>query len=377
MAKRRLNGEGSITFHKSLGLWYGRVYQDGRYVNAYRKSKEEVRKAVRELQRRQDMGEQLITSSIPLKDYLVSWLASSRNRLRPSTYEGYEAMVRVHLIPRLGDVKLIKLTPEQITQTWDAMVKEGHSGSVIEHCQARLSKALNDAVKRNLIHRNPCQFATTPKVQQREMKVLDLNQINHLLEVAKNTEYYAIIHAALYTGLRRNELLGLIWKDIDLDEAVIYLNRSIYRANGETIYQPPKTAKGRRAVALTPSSAVLLRGLREQQGLDGIIHGYEVSDNSPVFRYSTGEVMLPDTITHQTKRIFQRAGLEDYRFHDNRHTHASLMLRQGVHPKVVQERLGHAKVGTTMDIYSHVMPTLQKEAVKGFDLALETAGSGP
>jgi integrase len=111
--------------------------------------------------------------------------------------------------------------------------------------------------------------------------------------------------------------------------------------------------------------------------LDGLFHGYEVNEESLVFRYRTGKPMLPRAVSNAVKRIAEHAGLDGYRFHDNRHTHASLMLRQGVHPKVVQERLGHAKVGTTMDIYSHVMPTLQKEAVRNFDLALETAGLSP
>jgi integrase len=258
------------------------------------------------------------------------------------------------------------------------MLKDGNSASVVEYCQRRLSKALNDAVKRQLIYRNPCQLVTPPKAQPKEMRLLELQEINHLLEVANGSEYYGIIHTALYTGLRRNELLALRWKDIDMNEAVIFLSRSLYMdKGGVTIYQPPKTAKGRRSVALTPSSAIFLKRLRQQQELDGLFHGYEVNEESLVFRYRTGSPMLPRAVSNVCKRIAEHAGLEGYRFHDNRHTHASLMLRQGVHPKVVQERLGHAKVATTMDVYSHVMPSLQQEAVQKFDLALETVELAP
>ena len=124
---------------------------------------------------------------------------------------------------------------------------------------------------------------------------------------------------------------------------------------------------------LTAASAIFIRQLRQQQELDGLLYGYEVNEESSVFRYRTGRPMLPDAVSHAFKRIAERAGLHGYHFHNNRDTHATLLLRQGVHPKVVQEMLGHAKVGTTMDIYSHVMPTLQKEAADRFDLAVESA----
>ena len=139
---------------------------------------------------------------------------------------------------------------------------------------------------------------------------------------------------------------------------------------GESIYQDPKTAKGRRLVSLTPSTALTLRSLRERQEADGLLQGYAVNEDTPVFRYRDGSPFLPRSFSGAFTKIMRQAGLEGYRLHDARHAHATLMLRQGVHPKIVQERLGHAKVGTTLDIYSHVTPGMQQAAALGFEQGL-------
>jgi integrase len=308
-----------------------------------------------------------------MKDYLNEWLELVKPTLKHKTYDAYEGFTRVHLIPRLGHIKLNKLTTEHINGAWARMLKEGHSPTLIEHCYLRLSKALHDAIERKLIVTNPMQFVSKPRVEPKEMNPLSLEDIARVLEVAKDTEYYSIIHTAIHTGMRRNELLGLRWKDINLDESVLHLNRSIYRAKGGvTEHQTTKTKSASRAIDLTPSSAIHLRKLWELQCGDALVYEYKVTENSPVFIRRTGEPLLPTTVTHGFKKIVKKLGLDNVRFHDLRHTHATVMLLQGVHPKVVQERLGHSKMSTTMDLYSHVMPSMQKDAVKKFELALLT-----
>ena len=192
--------------------------------------------------------------------------------------------------------------------------------------------------------------------------------------VAKDTVYYEALYSTFYTGLRRGELLALLWRDIDLNMGTISVSRSLYRAKGgQSIVQGPKTAKGRRLVSLTPSTSLLLRSLRERQETDALIQGYTVDADTPVFRYRDGSPILPRGYSAAFTKIMQRAGLNGYRLHDARHAHASLMLKQGVHPKIGQERLGHAKVSTTLDIYSHVVPSMQEAAALRFEEGLVDA----
>ena len=371
--KRRGNNEGSI-YQRADGRWVGTVSVEGQRISRYARTRQEATKKLRELQRTQDQGLPMVTAQMLLKDYLAQWLGSIQHRVRLRTFEGYESLIRVHVAPRLGNIVLGKLRPEHISRAWSDMLTLGKSASVIEHCHLRLSKALNDAVKRQLIYRNPCQAVSPPRVYGRELRPPSAEAVQRLLEAARDTEYYEVLHTAFYTSLRRGELLALRWGDIDLHMATASVSRTVYRAKGgQSVFTKPKTAKGKRLVSLTPSSALLLKALRERQDVDGMLLGYQVTEDSPVFRYRSGSPILPRAFSGAFGKIMRRAGLEGYRLHDARHAHATLMLRQGVHPKVVSERLGHTRVGITLDVYSHVTPGLQEAAALRFEEALTEA----
>ena len=374
MARQRIRGEGSIshtsTYKGDKEKWIARVWnpKTQRYIHRYVDTERQALKKIKQIQWEQEQGLDSAKVSTLMKNYLPEWLALHRNNLKLSSYDGYEAMVRVHLIPRLGRYKLTALTPEIISRTWDSMIKKGHSATVVNHCQRRLSRALTDAVKRSLISRNPCRFVTPPKIEKKEILPLDDGEIQTLLEAAKGTEFHPIIFTALHTGMRRNELLGLQCKDIDLDLATIYLNRSIYRSNRETVIQTTKTTGSRRAIALSPEAVLFLRSEEGRQIANGIFYGYAVDGDSPVFPNSrTGKSLLPDTVTHEFAKIARGLGFSN-KFHDLRHTHATMLLKRGINPKIVQERLGHASIRITMDIYSHVMPNMQKDAMADFTM---------
>ncbi|MFQ6030734.1 MAG: tyrosine-type recombinase/integrase [Dehalococcoidia bacterium] len=333
MATRRNNGEGSLT-HREDGRWMARVSHEGRRVTVYGRTKAEAQQKLRALQRKQDENLPLVTSRTLLKDYLAQWLESMAHQVRPKTLVDYKVSIRTHIVPELGQIRLGKLTPEHIDRAWGNLMKAGRSASVVEYAHRRLSKALNDAMKRNLIYRNPCQAVSPPKVPRKDLYPPDTNAIRRFLDAAKDTEYYEALYTSFYTGLRRGELLALQWRDIDLTLGTISVTHSIYRAKGgQSIIQDPKTAKGRRLVSLTPSTALLLRSLQERQQADGLLQGYPVADDSPVFRYRNGSPFLPRGYSAAFTKIMRRAGLEGYRLHDARHAHASLMLAQGVHPK--------------------------------------------
>jgi integrase len=219
-----------------------------------------------------------------------------------------------------------------------------------------------------MIVRNPADAVTSPRVQRSEMQTWDEDEIKTFLEAIKDSPYHALFYTALYTGMRRNELLGLRWSDIDIPLSLVHVNRSLLLLkNGEITFRTPKTSKGRRAIDLPPSLTLLLKEYREKQALDRAMLGIPLTDNDLVFSQYDGKPLLPDSVTHAWIKLVRRAGLKPIRLHDTRHTMASLMLKQGVHPKIVQERLGHASIQITLDTYSHVAPGLQKAAAERFD----------
>ena len=367
MAKRRSNKEGSLTLRKD-GLWAGRVSHEGKRISVYGKTKKEAAVKLRALLRKQEDNLPLATSQMPLKDYLAQWLETITHQIRPKTLSDYEAVIRLHITPHLGHIRLGKLEPEHIDRAWSDLLKSGASVSVVQYAHRRLSKALSDAMKRHLIFRNSCQAVSPPKSITKELHTPDGRAVHQFLEAARPTEYYEALYTAFYTGLRRGELLALTWRDLDLEMGTLSVARSLFRAKGGlSIYQDPKTAKGRRLVALTPSTALTLRFLRERQEADGLMQGYAVNDDTHVFRYRDGSPFLPRSFSGAFNKIMRKAGLEGFRLHDARHAHATMMLRQGVNSKIVQERLGHAKVGTTLDIYSHVTPDMQQAAALQFE----------
>jgi integrase len=238
-----------------------------------------------------------------------------------------------------------------------------------------LHKALSNALKIGLIFRNPADAVEVPKQKSREMQIMNESDIHIFLEYAKNTPYYALFYTALFTGMRRSELLALRWSDVDLILCQIYINRTLHQMhNGELVFGEPKTAKSRRMISLLPSTAITLREHRAQQEILRENAGLPLSDDDLVFSHYDGKPLLPDSVTHAWMSLANRTGLKGIRLHDARHTHASLMLKQGIHPKVVQERLGHASIKTTLDIYSHVAPGIQQAAANKFDDIVLSSG---
>jgi integrase len=204
------------------------------------------------------------------------------------------------------------------------------------------------------------------------MRVLDDIGVWKVLDAAKQTEYYSLFYFFLYTGCRRSEVLALRWQDLDLTRSQAFITRSLHQLrDGSIVYRQPKTARSRRMIVLPPSLTLVLKDHRETQEAIKETLGLNLSDQDLVFCHVEGSPYLPDTITHVWLKLTRKVGLQGIRLHDARHTHATLMLRQGVHPKIVQERLGHASIQHTLDVYSHVTDGLQAAAALKFDQVLE------
>jgi integrase len=231
-----------------------------------------------------------------------------------------------------------------------------------------LHDALESAVKWGLLARNVADAVSPPRYQRAQWQTLSEFDLNRLLEAAKKTPYYVLFYQALFTGMRRSELLALRWCDVDLLMCQAHVTRSLHRLRtGEIDIRAPKSARGRRMVALTASSALLFQEHRDRQEALRAELRVPLKDDDLIFSDKEGRPMLPDRVTHAWIKLVRQTGLRGIRLHDARHTHASLMLKQGVHPKVVQERLGHASIQITLDTYSHVAPGLQEAAAAGFD----------
>lgn len=309
-----------------------------------------------------------ITVGVYLERWLNSYVAST---VAPRTFESYAYISRKHLIPALGSIALCNLRPLHLQRLYADKLQQGLSPRTVQLLHVTLHKALDNAVKNGLLSRNPVDAVDQPKVQRHEIKVMAEDDITQFLSEARKGDYYALFFLFLFTGLRRNEALALRWIDIDLLGLQLSVNRSMEFINNKITFKPPKTGSSRRLIALTPSTAVTLRLHREAQNDVRQRTGLApVNDTDLVFCHYNGTPLRPDSVTHAWIKLVRRCGLSGVRLHDARHSHASLLLKQGVHPKVVQERLGHASIAITLDIYSHTVQGMQKAAAAGFDNAI-------
>lgn len=344
-------------------------------------SKKDAERMLAETLNGLDKGGFVKPTAKTVAEFLKLWLKDyAATNTAPRTGERYSEIVHLHLIPHLGAIPLTKLRPDHLQAYYAKELTQGRldgkgglSPQTVLHHHRVLSDALNHAVKWGLVARNVAQAVDPPRPRKKEMTTLSPEDSPTFFEQARRLErnsglpYYAIFLTALHTGMRRGEFLGLRWKDIDLDMATISVNRSLQRLrDGSLVFREPKTPKARRQIAMTPSLATELRGYKTEQQAMRILIGKPLSDEDMVFARPDGSPINPETVTPSFKKIAHHLGL-NLRLHDLRHTHASLMLKAGVHPKVVSERLGHATVGITLDTYSHVTPGLDQMAALRFE----------
>ncbi len=311
------------------------------------------------------------TEDPKVSEYLSSWLSESEHSLKVSAYRRYELSVRCHLSPAFADVRLRALSPTHIQSLYQRKLRDGLSPRSVIHLHEALRRALNRAVALGLIPLNPCYGVEPPRAPRTAMRPLDGQQSRRFVEaVAKlGTRWEALFVLAITTGMRQGELLGLRWQDVDLERARVRIGRSYVawsaRGRGFTFVEP-KSSASRRVVALTPAASQSLCRHESVAKASGL-HGLDL----PVFSTAKGTPVNPaNLISRHFKPILERAGLPDIRFHDLRHTCATLLLGQGVHPKIVQELLGHASIQLTLDTYSHYLPDMQEKAVDAMQSAL-------
>ncbi|PKB75885.1 MAG: hypothetical protein BZY85_06905 [SAR202 cluster bacterium MP-SAtl-SRR3965592-G1] len=236
---------------------------------------------------------------------------------------------------------------------------------------------MESAVKWQLVQRNVSDSVDAPKFRPKEMRTFNQDDMLSFLESVKETEYYPVFYTALFTGMRRSELLALRWSDVDLDLGFISINTSLHHlADKSFVFQPPKTTKSRRQVPLAPSNSLVLKLHLEGQRAARLLMDQPVHDDGLVFCQVDGGPLLPHSVFQAWRRLVRKAGFPGIRMHDARHTHATLMLEQGVNWKIISERLGHGSVAMTLDLYAHASPGLQQAAAQGFDKVLNSVNKG-
>lgn len=339
-------------------------------------TKKDAERRLSDLLHQIDTGTFMKPGKTTLGEFLERWLKDYVwPNLAPRTAEGYEHIIRRHLIPALGNIPLMQLKPEHLQHYYSDKLSSGRcdgkgglSPSTVKHHHVTLHTALENAVKWGLLSRNPADAVSTPRSQRPEWHTLSEDNIKTLLEAAKATPYYALFYLAIFTGMRRSELLALRWCDVDLLLCQIHVTHSLHHMrNGEIVFRSPKTDKSRRMIALSPSAALVLREHKEKQKATRVMLGMILMDDDLIFSDIHGKPLLPNSVTHAWIKMVRRIGLDGVRLHDARHSHASLMLKAGIHPKIVQERLGHSSIQITLDTYSHVAPGLQEAAAARFD----------
>lgn len=340
-----------------------------RHFETVRGSKADAQRRLREILTSMDKGSYAPPTKHTVGQLLKEWLDGyCRTNCSMRTCDGYESVARLHLVPSLGHVPLGDLQPRTIQSCYGTLC-ETLSNRTVLHTHRVLSQALRWAARQNYIGRNPCDLVDPPSPRGRTMRTLSAFEVSMMLESAQDNYYYPVIYTAVSTGLRRNELLGLRWRDIDLDLLCLSVCQVLYKRKGICTFKEPKTAHSRRRVAMTPKLASFLREYRAERESFYWHLGVPLSLDDLVFTNIDGRPIDPSTLTHNFGRIVKRLGLS-VRFHDLRHTYATLMMAAGVHPKIVSEALGHSTVAITLDIYSHVTPGLQESAAKQLDAML-------
>ena len=371
MARRGVQ-EGSV-YRRADGRWVGVLhvgYSGGKRQRKsfYGATRQEVASRLAGAVRDRQLGRLPAPERERVGDFLSRWLEdTARHSVRATTYRGYEVVLRLHIVPEIGHLKLARLTADDLDGLYSRLLDKGLSPKYVRLVHAILHRALAHALKRGALAVNVASTVSAPSAPRKEFRTLSAEEAGRLLAEARSDRLYALYVLALTCGLRQAELLGLRWADVDLDGAVLHVRQQVYRLQGAWVFSEPKTAAGRRTISLSGRAVEALRERRRGQNAERL-RAQDWEDLDLVFANRRGRPTERANLQRQSFwPLLERAGLPRVRFHDLRHACASMLLAQNVNPKIVQEMLGHSSIAVTMDTYSHAMPSLQADAVAKMD----------
>ena len=381
MARKRKAGDGTVRQRKD-GRWEGRIvigYDDNGYPktkNVLAKTKKECVEKLQKL--KVDCGglkPEKVRPEMPFGDWLTYWYENhSKPKIRPTTQETYESRIRLHIIPEIGDLPLNKLTQNDLQQFYGRLKKsgrkrftdkygEGLSDRMVRMCHATCRSALEKAVQDGLIRVNPAIGCKLPPKKAREMQVLTREELQRFLIQAKSEGYYEVFLLDLATGLRRGELMALQWDDLNFKTGVLNVNKQVYDVRGQLQISTPKTKNSIRKIVLPPAVVAVLREYKKTVDSRWMFPS-PVKEDCPI---------TPGVVRRRLQLILEHAGCKHVRFHDLRHTFATLALENGMDVKTLSAMLGHVSAATTLDIYTHITDDMQRAAAENIDRGIGKA----
>lgn len=365
---KKANGEGTV-YKRSDGKWAGQVYinqSDGRRVRRtmYGATRKEVSQKLAELRDRSDKGAPIAPQNLTVEAYLNEWLDTIVvTRVRPNTLKNYRVHVDRYLVPDLGRRPLAKLTARELRLYFESLRRRAVGPRAIQRAHMTLRAALEDAVREEILDRNVAKLVRVPTPPRAERHPLNVEEVRAFLKATRDERLHAMFVVFALLGLRRSEVLGLRWEDVDLDGGFLSIKRGLQRIDGKLLVLPPKTARSRRTIPLPPVVVSKLRGHRDTQDAERAALGAKWPDQGYVFTTPIGTPIDPDNCSKLVRAALKQAGVRNVRLHDFRHGCVSVLLGLGVPPRTAMDIVGHSTIEMTMNVYGHVSLDEKRDAL--------------
>ncbi|MBP1971642.1 integrase [Virgibacillus natechei] len=335
-------------------------------------SKKKAQAAMNDVINELNKGSYVEPSSETLGDYLDDWLKHKEKRIAHSTYLHYKSYLNNHIKPALGNVKVFDLKPRQVQSFYDSLLEKGDlSERSVHHIHRILSNALEKGARIGDIQSNVAKAVEPATVRKKEMNFWDMDILSDFLDATRQEAHYISWYLGAFTGMRQGEILGLKWDCVDFENKTIHVRRALKRDNDKHIIADLKNNASYRTIAISDSDVFELKKHHNEQKEIKMKIGKDYHDYNLVVATGSGNYVLPSNIWRSFNRCIERLEVERIRFHDLRHTHASMLFSLDVHPKIVQERLGHSSITVTLDTYSHMLPNMQEAVAESLESAFK------
>ncbi|MCM3180194.1 site-specific integrase [Cytobacillus horneckiae] len=336
------------------------------------KTKKEAQAALAELVNNVEKGKVVEASSRYFNEFTIEYMDKTyKNRVKASTYDRTMSLINTHILPWFENIQLKDINPFMVHEFYDEKIKE-YTPSYVQRMHEIMRRILYKAFEWELILKDVASRLEPPKKEKTVLDVWSVQNVNDYLKFTKHSRYHPIFYLAAHTGMRKGEILGLSWEDVDFESRKLKINKTLYKITGEFLLQSPKSYSSIRTIYMDDDLIRVLKKQKVKQNIEKMKFGTVYKEHNMVFAQETGEFINPTAVNQLFTRFIKQSKLPYIRFHDLRHTHATILLQMGVNPKLVADRLGHSSVKITLDIYSHVLPEMQQNLTDQFSKAMKS-----